>query len=275
MPHLFYTNILVQKHNKFVLNKTIGLTFNFEVTNIHYHSYPSSYKLLDDPSKTIDLHIIIHIKQDMVVELCVGNYATYDCLVNGVNGVFETSTFYHNKTIVCILFPNPKIEMLTSKKSTHLYTNNIQPNWTPIEPIIKDIRIGKNQFRIIKKFNFQFIPRIIHQSQGLSLDKLAFDLTKCKKTWTNIYYSFLQLDKRRIMLITSTPISNQHVIEKMNRLKTFANRTTFVLQFKNFYHSHVIIQALNTNFLKQQYQYINHDPNLYVSHVFCILEAII
>ncbi len=42
---------------------------------------------------------------------------------------------------------------------------------------------------------------------------------------------------------------------------------------KNFYHSHVIIQALNTNFLQQHYQDINHDHNLQVSHVLCILET--
>ncbi len=103
----------MQKHNKFVLNETIGPTFNFEVTNIHHHSYPSSYKLLDDPIKVIDLHITTHIKQDMVVKSCVGNYATYDCLVNGANGVFKTTTSYHNKTIVWILFRNPKIRILT------------------------------------------------------------------------------------------------------------------------------------------------------------------
>jgi hypothetical protein len=59
----------------------------------------------------------------------------------------------------------------------------------------------------------------------------------------------------------------------MNRLKTFANWTTFVPWFKNFYHSHAIIQAFNTNSLKQHYQDINHDPNLQVSHVICILET--
>jgi hypothetical protein len=75
----------------------------------------------------------------MVVELCVKSYATYDGLVNGVDGVFKTSTFYHNKTI----------GMLAKEKSTHLYINNIKPNWTPIELIIKYIRIGKNQFHII------------------------------------------------------------------------------------------------------------------------------
>jgi hypothetical protein len=41
--------------------------------------------------------------------------------------------------------------MLARKKSTHLYTNNIQPNWTPIEPIIKDIKIDENQYHIITR----------------------------------------------------------------------------------------------------------------------------
>jgi hypothetical protein len=70
MPHLFYTNILVQKHNKFVFNKTTGQTFYFEAINIHDHSCPSSYKLLNDPSKIVGLHTIILTKQDMVIELC-------------------------------------------------------------------------------------------------------------------------------------------------------------------------------------------------------------
>ncbi len=65
---------------------------------------------------------------------------------------------------------------------------------------------------------------------------------------------------------------DQRVIEKMNRLKTFANWTTFVPQLIFFYHSHIIIQAFNTNSLKKQYQYINHDSNLQVLHVLCILE---
>jgi 5'(3')-deoxyribonucleotidase len=47
-PHLFYTNILVQKHNKFVLNKTTCPTFNFEATCIHHHSCPSLHKLPND-----------------------------------------------------------------------------------------------------------------------------------------------------------------------------------------------------------------------------------
>ncbi len=94
----------MQKHNKFVFNKTYGPTLNFEVVNIHHHSCPSSYKLPNDPSKIIGFHITICIKQNMVVELCARIYATYDGLVNGGDGVFKISTSYHS----LILFPNKK-----------------------------------------------------------------------------------------------------------------------------------------------------------------------
>jgi len=57
-----------------VFNKTIGPTLNFEAIDIHHHSCPSSYKLPNDPSKIACLHTIICIKQNMVVEFCVGNF---------------------------------------------------------------------------------------------------------------------------------------------------------------------------------------------------------
>jgi hypothetical protein len=76
-----------------------------------------------------------------------------------------------------------------------------------------------------------------------------------------------------------TPLQHQNfhidqcVVEKMNILIFFANWTTFVPKLNFYYYSHVIIQALNTNSLKQHYQDINHDPNLQVSRVLCILET--
>jgi hypothetical protein len=46
----------------------------------------------------------------MLVELYVGNYATYDGLLNGVGGIFKTLTTYCDKTIIWILFQNFKIK---------------------------------------------------------------------------------------------------------------------------------------------------------------------
>jgi len=78
---------------------------------------PSSYKLPNDPNKSTSLHITICIKKDMVVELCARNHAIYGGLVNGIDDVFKTSTSYHNKTTIWILFPNPKIGLLIKEKN--------------------------------------------------------------------------------------------------------------------------------------------------------------
>jgi len=97
---ILYKYLSQQKHNTIVVNKTIGPTFNFKAINIHHHSCSTSYTLLNDPSKIASLHITIHIKQNILNELCVRNYTISNDLVNGANGIFRTSTSYHNKTII-------------------------------------------------------------------------------------------------------------------------------------------------------------------------------
>jgi hypothetical protein len=104
----------------------------------------------------------------MLVELCAGKYATFDGLVNGVDGIFKASTTYCEKTIIWIMFQNCKIETLTREKYNHYYDNNIESKWTPSEPIIKDIRVGKSESFIITRIQFpiQFVAiRTIHHFQ--------------------------------------------------------------------------------------------------------------
>jgi hypothetical protein len=42
------------------------------------------------------------------------------------------------------MFQNSKIETLTREKYSRYYNNNIESKWTPIEPIINDIKVGKS-----------------------------------------------------------------------------------------------------------------------------------
>jgi len=42
----------------------------------------------------------------MLIELCVCNYAKFNGLVNGANGIFKGSTTYCKKTIIWIMFQN-------------------------------------------------------------------------------------------------------------------------------------------------------------------------
>jgi hypothetical protein len=112
----------VQKLIKLYLTKELAQHSILKLWTFITIHMPNTYKLLDDPSKTLSLHIIICMKQNMLFELCVGNYATFDGLVNGANGIFKTSVSYQNKTKMWISFPNKKIGMLFREKSIHFYT---------------------------------------------------------------------------------------------------------------------------------------------------------
>jgi hypothetical protein len=105
----------VQKHNENVFTKTLGPTFIFKAMDINHQSCPPTYKLLNDLNKIVGLHSTIHIKGDMLVELCANNYVTFDGLVNGVDGIFKASTRYCEKTIIWIMFYNSKIGTLTKE----------------------------------------------------------------------------------------------------------------------------------------------------------------
>jgi hypothetical protein len=59
---------------------------------------------LNDLSKTKGLHYAIHIIY--ILELCASNYATYDGLFDGADGIFKASTTYNDKTIIWIMFKN-------------------------------------------------------------------------------------------------------------------------------------------------------------------------
>jgi hypothetical protein len=72
--------------------------------DINHQSCPPSYKLSNDLSKTSGLHSTINIKIYMLVESCVGNYATFNGLVNGVDNIFKASTTYCEKIIIWIMF---------------------------------------------------------------------------------------------------------------------------------------------------------------------------
>jgi hypothetical protein len=87
----------------------------------------------------------------MLVEICIGNYATHDGLVNGANGIFQGSIkLFNSQKVIWILFNNPKYNQLTRIKNAHLYQHEIHPTWTPIKPISINIQIGSNSHIITR-----------------------------------------------------------------------------------------------------------------------------
>jgi hypothetical protein len=88
----------------------------------------------------------------MIIELCASDYVTSNGLMNGIDGIFKSSTTHNEKTIIYwIMFQIFRIKTLTRKKIYYYYYNKIQSKWTPIEHIIKDITVNKTQSFIITK----------------------------------------------------------------------------------------------------------------------------
>jgi hypothetical protein len=89
IPYLFYTNKLVQKHNGHVFTNTLEPMFIFKTMDINHQSCPPSYKFSNDSSKTVGLHSTINIKKDILIKLHASNYAIFDGLLNGANGILK------------------------------------------------------------------------------------------------------------------------------------------------------------------------------------------
>jgi len=65
---------------------------------------------------------------------------------------------------------------------------------------------------------------------------------------------------------------NQRVHIEMNKFKTTVIWKPIILQLKNLHNSNVIIQPLNTISLHQHYENINHDHNLQMFYILCLIE---
>jgi hypothetical protein len=105
----------------------------------------------------------------MMVESYASNYAIHDGLFNGVDGVFQyVSKSHESKSLIWIVFNNPKVGSTTKIQNQHLNTNNIQKHWTPIQPISKEIQVGDNSSQVITCTQYQFTTNCSLYNSSLS-----------------------------------------------------------------------------------------------------------
>ncbi len=112
LPHLFYTNLKTTTHNKIVYEKTPSDTFKIHTKDFRFETCPFHFKLSILPSHTNGHHKLLLLK-NMLMELCVRNYATLNGLVNAANGGFEDYIENNVKPLIWIYFHNPQIGINT------------------------------------------------------------------------------------------------------------------------------------------------------------------
>jgi hypothetical protein len=103
------------------------MTDSWIISNIKNNVNALTYELLNDSNKITGLNFT-NVKNDMLVELCGRNYATFDGLVSGVNGIFKTLTIYFEITVIWIMFQKIKIEALTKIYIIIIITTTLNQN---------------------------------------------------------------------------------------------------------------------------------------------------
>jgi hypothetical protein len=88
--HFHHSNKTTSEHNKNIFDKTIGPIFYFQAKYITHDICPPNFTLSKiDPSKIDELHNELHLKQNILIELCACNSCTNVGLANGDEGFFK------------------------------------------------------------------------------------------------------------------------------------------------------------------------------------------
>jgi hypothetical protein len=99
-----------KKTNNFAFENTKGQQYVFDAIDKHNDTCPKHFKLKNDSSQKVGLHSKIQIKICMLIELCVGNYATHNDLLNGANEVFQyVSKLHDSESHIWIAFNIPNV----------------------------------------------------------------------------------------------------------------------------------------------------------------------
>ena len=115
--------------------------------------------------------------QTQIVITC--NLDVSDFLCNGKVGVAEKIDNQNNKPVLWIKFDNPKVSEKRRKKYRHLYTSEVQTNWTPIMKVYHNFYVKRGSTLTYfdrTQFKISLACAItIHKAQGDTYDSLECD----------------------------------------------------------------------------------------------------
>jgi len=227
--HLFKTNAKVDLHNTSIfeksserkcivhsVNSVVGAVSNDMATHI-LCMIPS------DARKTAQLPPILPLAVGCRYEISV-NISVTDGLVNGAGGIvkfFElTSSNNTAAGTVWIMFDDSNVGKQTRADSRALYTQHINPHWTPIQPLSRQFQVGKsNSAQVLRK---QFPLRLsaaktIHRSQGDTLDQVVVDFTSSRTEPHSHYVGLSRVRTLQGLYILNLCANKIHVSEKVKQ----------------------------------------------------------
>jgi hypothetical protein len=137
----------------------------------------------------------LHLKPNMLIELCTINFCIVDGLVDNVEGFFKIAMKSNLTSKFWIEFLNSRIGQHTRIINKIHYEKfpTIQNNWTPIIAKIQEVQVSHNSNHLFTCIQFPIqlaIVKTIRHAQILSMDNLAFDphgVSRHNLTYTTLF----------------------------------------------------------------------------------------
>ena len=290
-PHLFLENAKVNAWNNMLYerastDKYVSKAHNIVVGNVSNDlAERIKSQISTDPSKTMQLQKDLNLAVDLHYEICL-NINTAEGLTNGANGVIKLLQIPRSSKqpagIVWIKFHDAQIGTETREQNKQLYRRNIDKTWTPILPISRQFRVGKNKSGEIIRTQFPLracAAKTIHRAQGetLVVDFSVLSPKITKPFFLHTHYVGLSrvtsLDGLHILDLNASKISvYSEVISEMKRLRTTA---AYHIDFSPLYtlKDHPINACNNARSYHKHFGDCCQDPNLIAADILVFSES--
>ncbi|KAK3103032.1 hypothetical protein FSP39_015922 [Pinctada imbricata] len=190
--HLYATNERVNAFNSTVILRTDTPKSLVTAKDRLVGSTPPSMQQnflqnFKNSSQTKQLSNTVELAEGVIYDLTV-NVDTSDGLINGASCTVKKLSLPTGETqpkgIVWVQFHDENIGRALRNSSKHLYRGNVNRNWTPIEPIVKQCTAGHKGQAQIQRLQYPLRPahaKTIHRSQGDTMDSAVIDMTTKRK----------------------------------------------------------------------------------------------
>ena len=149
-------------------------------------------QISDDPRKTRQLFSVVQLAVGERTEISL-NTRTDNGMTSGAGNVIKLVQVQQSDKpsgVIWVQFDHPDVGQKTRHDNRQLYTNAIQPTWTPIKPITTQFAVGRTRsVQIIRK---QFPLRLaaaktIHRSQSDTESRIVVNL-ETRRAIPHIHY---------------------------------------------------------------------------------------
>ncbi|XP_078368705.1 ATP-dependent DNA helicase Pif1-like [Oculina patagonica] len=288
VPRLFIQNSKVDEFNVKAHSASQGCKYRIKSQDsvIGANSLELKEKIIrqipNDPRKTKQLASFLHVAEGERTEIAI-NVRTDDGMTNGAANVIKLIQLHDKEKpsgIIWVQFDDLYVGQKTRHDNRTLYTQHIQPLWTPIRPVTTQFAVGRNRAAQVIRKQFPLRPaaaKTIHRSQGDTETKIIVDFDT-RKAIPHIHYVGLSrvttIDGLYITRLCEDKIAvSSHVQTEMKRLRTEAKLDLSFVPFYKMSQSCLIMYFLNARSLHRHIKDIQKDFNFSSAHIAIFSET--